>query len=111
MLNWSVKEERRRWRRQWLREPVRMISDTGVVDGFGLRVSEGGMYLFAAADLAVGTRVEIEFKKPHAREFSRRSAVIRNRVVYLYGLEFVLQPSAAKAAAKKAPLGTPEGVP
>jgi hypothetical protein len=88
-----------------------MISDTGVVDGFGLRVSEGGMYLFAAADLAVGTRVEIEFKKPHAREFSRRSAVIRNRVVYLYGLEFVLQPSAAKAAAKKAPLGTPEGVP
>lgn len=89
MLNWSVKEERRRWRRQWLREPVRMISDTGVVDGFGLRVSEGGMYLFAVADFELGARIEIEFIKPHSGEPSRRSGIVRNRMVYLYGVEFV----------------------
>lgn len=85
----TTKQERRRWRRHWLREPVRILSDTGVIDGFGLRVSEGGMYLFAVADLDLGARLQVEFKKPHSGESSLRPAVVRNRVVYLYGLEFL----------------------
>ena len=91
MPNWRVREERRRWRRHWLKAPVRIISDGGVVEGFGLRVSNGGMYLFAVADFEVGTRVAVEFTNPRSGEPSRCSAIVRNRVVYLYGVEFVLQ--------------------
>ena len=59
------------------------------MDGYGLRVSEGGMYLFAVADFELGARVEVEFIKPHSGEPSRCSGVVRNRMVYLYGVEFV----------------------
>ncbi|HLX74833.1 MAG TPA: PilZ domain-containing protein [Terriglobales bacterium] len=89
MPNRSLKQERRRWRRHWLKAPVRIISDAGVIDGFGLRVSEGGMYLFALADFEVGARLEVEFKHPHSGQPSRCSGLVRNRVVYLYGVEFV----------------------
>ncbi|HKU23579.1 MAG TPA: PilZ domain-containing protein [Terriglobales bacterium] len=89
MRNWRVKQERRRWRRHWLKAPVRIISDAGMIDGFGLRVSEGGMYLFAVADFEVGARLDVEFKHPHSGQPSRCSGLVRNRVVYLYGLEFV----------------------
>ena len=89
MLNWTTQDERRRWRRHWLKAPVRIAGPTGVMDGYGLRVSEGGMYLFAVADFEMGARVEIEFKKPHSGERTHRSGIVRNRVVYLYGVEFV----------------------
>lgn len=89
MPHWPIRRERRRWRRHWLRAPVRIFSDAGVIDGYGLRVSEGGMYLFAVADFELGARIEIEFMKPHSGEPSRRSSVVRNRMVYLYGVEFV----------------------
>lgn len=89
MLNQPEKRERRRFRRHWLKTPVRITSEGGIIDGFGLRVSDGGMYLFAVADFSLGARVEVEFKSPHSGEASRFPAVIRNRVVYLYGVEFV----------------------
>lgn len=84
-----VKQERRRFRRHWLKAPVRITSEGGVIDGFGLRVSEGGMYLFAVADLPPGSLVQVEFTQPHSGERSRCSGVVRNRVVYLYGVEFM----------------------
>ncbi len=89
MTNQVLRQERRRFRRHWLKAPVRITSEGGVIDGYGLRVSEGGMYLFAVADLALGARVEVEFKSPHSGEPSRCSGVVRNRVVYLYGVECV----------------------
>ena|SRR5579864_858524 len=89
MPNWTIRRERRRWRRHWLKAPVRIFSDAGVIDGYGLRVSEGGMYLFAVADFEVGARLEVEFIKPHSGEPSRCTGVVRNRMVYLYGVEFV----------------------
>lgn len=104
MPNWLIKEERRRWRRHWLRQPVRILNDEGAIDGFGLRVSEGGMYLFAVADFPVGTRVEVEFTNPRSQESRRCPGVVRNRVVYLYGLEFVREEAPAhlwKASAAK----------
>lgn len=95
MPNWLMREERRRWRRHWLRQSVRILSDEGAIDGFGLRVSEGGMYLFAVADFPVGTRVEVEFTNPRSHESRRCPGVVRNRVVYLYGLEFVREEAPA----------------
>ena len=84
---------------------MRIVSDAGVIDAFSLRVSEGGMYLFAVADFEVGTRLEVEFKQPHSGGLSRCSGVVRNRVVYLYGVEFVqdkAQPSRGHAIAARA---------
>jgi hypothetical protein len=104
MPYWPFREERRRWRRHWLKAPVRIFSGAGQVEGFGLRVSEGGMYLFAVADLDVGTRVEIEFTPSHSGEPRRCSAIVRNRVVYLYGMEFV--PSQAHARAHQAAMSS-----
>ncbi|HEV2116144.1 MAG TPA: PilZ domain-containing protein [Terriglobales bacterium] len=89
MPSHSIKGERRRWRRHWLRAPVRITTDLGVVEGYGLRVSEGGMYLFAVADLAPQSVVEIEFTHPHSGEPRQRAGIVRNRMVYLYGVEFV----------------------
>jgi hypothetical protein len=37
----------------------------------------------------VGARLDVEFKHPHSGQPSRCSGLVRNRVVYLYGLEFV----------------------
>jgi hypothetical protein len=89
MPSQPIKGERRRWRRHWLKAPVRITNDHGVIEGFGLRVSEGGMYLFAVADLEPESVVEVEFTNPHSGEPSRCTAIVRNRVVYLYGLEFL----------------------
>lgn len=85
---------------------MRIFSDAGVIDGYGLRVSEGGMYLFAVADFELGARVEIEFIKPHSGEPSRRSGVVRNRMVYLYGVEFVhaQEPSGSRQRVPEAPI-------
>ncbi len=89
MSNQLAKRERRRFHRHWLKAPVRIVSEGGVIDGFGLRVSEGGMYLFAVADLPPGSLVEVEFNQPHSGKRSRCPGVVRNRVVYLYGVEFM----------------------
>ena len=95
MSEWPEKQERRRWRRHWLNAPVRITSDAGVAEGFGFQVSEGGIYLFALADLEPGTHVEIEYKKPKSGERTRCFGLVRTRVVYLYVVEFFRNPSPA----------------
>lgn len=89
MSNLLIRRERRRWSRHWLKAPVRITTDHGLVEGFGLRVSEGGMYLFAVADLAPESVVKVEFINPNSGEPRQRAGIVRNRVVYLYGLEFL----------------------
>lgn len=95
MSDWPEKQERRRWRRHWLNAPVRILSDAGVAEGFGFQVSEGGIYLFALADLEAGTHVVVEYKKPKSGERTRCSGLVRRRVVYLYVVEFLRNPSQA----------------
>ncbi len=46
--------ERRRWKRHWLNAPIRLFTDSTVIDGRSIRLSEGGIYLFALANLAPG---------------------------------------------------------
>jgi PilZ domain len=81
--------EKRRWRRSSLNAPVRILTPTLVIDGFGIKVSEGGMYLFAAANLPIGETVGVEFRTPNSQNLVRSFGMIRSRAVYLYGLEFV----------------------
>ncbi len=80
--------ERRRWKRQWFNGSVRLFSPSAHIDGLGITVSPGGMYLFAIADLPVGTRLTVEFQPPYARETVMVSGTIRHRTIYLYGVEF-----------------------
>jgi len=85
----SENRGKRRWQRSSLNAPVRILTDTLTIDGFGIKVSEGGMYLFAAANLPIGETVGVEFKAPNSESLVRALGTIRSRAVYLYGLEFV----------------------
>jgi hypothetical protein len=93
MANFPIRQERRRWKRHWLNAPVRILSDRGVMEGFGLHVSEGGMYLFAVADFEPGTQLDIEYRKPKTGERTRSSGVVQRRMVYLYAVEFLRNSS------------------
>ena len=55
----------------------------------GVRLSEGGICLFAAANLPIGSQVKVEFKNPRTDEPVRVRGKVRNRAVYLYGVEFL----------------------
>lgn len=89
MLLKQANRGKRRWRRSSLNAPVRILTGALIVDGFGIKVSEGGMYFFAVANLRIGEAVEVEFKTPGEQKLVRALGMIRTRAVYLYGLEFV----------------------
>jgi PilZ domain len=84
---------RRRWQRFPFDASVRLVVDHSVektvVDGRGVRFSEGGICLFAAANLPVGSQVKVEFRTPYNDEPVRVRGKVRNRSVYLYGVEFL----------------------
>ncbi len=89
---------RRRWERYPFDASVRVVVDqskvnhsdeTTIVDARGVHFSEGGLCLFAAANLPVGSQVKVEFKNPHTDEPVRVRGKVRNRSVYLYGVEFL----------------------
>jgi len=64
-------------------------TETTVVDGRGVHFSEGGLCLFAAANLPVGSQVKVEFRTPFTDEPLQVRGKVRNRSVYLYGVEFL----------------------
>jgi len=86
----ELKRERRRWVRYKFYAPVRIsfegANHSPMIEGRCLKLSEGGMSIFAAANVAVGTRVRIEF--PASQERGPVIGTIRNRMVYLYGVEY-----------------------
>jgi len=83
--------ERRRWKRHWLNAPIRLFTDSTVIDGRSIRLSEGGIYLFALANLAPGDEIRIEYPASESDEPLSRSGVVRNRAIYLYGIEFLAE--------------------
>ena len=82
------KVERRRWKRHWINTPIRVLTDSAVIDGRGIRLSEGGVYVFALANLVPGDEIKVEYAAPVSGEQLSRSGVVRNRAIYLYGIEF-----------------------
>jgi len=84
--------EQRRWERHPFSEQIRVLHSTAggetIIHGRGVRLSKGGICLFAAADLPLGTQIQIEFEtSPQGR--IQIPGKVRNRQVYLYGIEFV----------------------
>jgi hypothetical protein len=53
-------------------------------------MSAGGICLFALANLAVGAQIDVEFVDPGCGKPARVSGIVRNRLVYLYGVEFLI---------------------
>jgi hypothetical protein len=83
----------RRWPRLKIRVPVTVIirrpNKTVYVDGRGTDLNEGGIAVFAGAELGVGEEVEISFTPPYHGEPLVARTIVRNRRGYTYGMEFV----------------------
>lgn len=88
-------EDRRRSHRLWASVPVLIRSGGLRIDGLSINISEGGMFLFAAAKLSPGIRIEIEFRRPHSKELVRATGAVRRRALYLYGIEFLNDDAAS----------------
>jgi PilZ domain len=78
--------------------PIRVIagdlSSADVILGRGTKLSAGGICFFALANLAIGSRIDVELIESLCDKPMRVSGVIRNRVVYLYGVEFLINQPA-----------------
>jgi len=74
--------------------PIRVVADDltdiGVIPGRGTKMSKGGICLFALANLAIGAQIDVELMDSHRGTSVRVSGIVRNRVVYLYGVEFLI---------------------
>jgi hypothetical protein len=81
--------DQRRSARHWIATPVHILMGKSRIEGTTLNLSEHGMYMFTAANIALGSEIEIVFQPPEAEEPLQVSAIIRRKVVYLYGIEFV----------------------
>ncbi len=81
-------EERRSFRRHWAAIPVVVRYRDACIEGVSINLSEGGMYLFAAAHLPIGSPIELEYRPQNAKQLVSVSATVRRRALYLYGVEF-----------------------
>ena len=88
-------KDRRQSYRQWVAVPVLMRHRGSRIEGLSINISEGGMYLFAAANLLPGTQIEIEFCPPESKELVRTCGAVRRRALYLYAIEFLNEDAAS----------------
>src|SRR5712691_5120426 len=87
----------RRWPRYKVNVPIRVIIQSAmkatIIDGRGTSLSEGGMAMFASAELRPGDQVAVEFTPPYSAPPIRVEARICNRQGYTYGVEFLTDSS------------------
>ena len=90
--------DKRRWERRLVDVPIRVIagdlSSSDVILGRGTKLSAGGICLFALANLAIGSHIDVELIESLCDKPIRVRGVIRNRLVYLYGVEFLINQPA-----------------
>ena len=79
----------RRSRRQWINTSVQVFAGSAQLNALGINLSDGGMGLFAVANLPVGSEIQIEFILPKTKTPVRTAAMVRHRALYLYGIEFL----------------------
>ena len=68
---------------------MEVFTDSAQVKAVGVNISEGGMCLFAVANLHIGSPIEVAFRKPESRERVHLHGTVRHRALYLYGVEFL----------------------
>ena len=84
-----TKPDRRRWKRYWFNGSIQVTSGSRRIDALGIQVSRGGIYLFAIADLPIGTEIKVAFTEPRSQQRIEVIGTVRHRAVYLYGVEFL----------------------
>jgi hypothetical protein len=93
-LNRQPAGDKRRWERRLVDLTIRVVADalpgTAVIPGRGTKLSAGGICLFALANLAIGSQIDVELVDSHYVTPVRVSGIVRNRIVYLYGVEFLI---------------------
>lgn len=86
------KSAERQWPRFKVDFSVRLLVNAQggktLVQGRGHDLGEGGMAVYAAAELSEGQQIQIEFTPPYSRKPLTLSAVVRDRSGNRYGLEF-----------------------
>src|SRR5690242_3861094 len=85
--------DRRRSERRWITVPVEIWVGKALIEGTTLNLSENGMYLFTAANIPLGSNIEVVFHPSHEESPIHVSAIVRRKVVYLYGIEFLRESS------------------
>lgn|SRR5690348_6286707 len=103
-----TKPDRRRWKRYWFNGSIQVTSGGRRIDGLGIQVSRGGMYLFAIADLPMGAEVKLAFTEPPSQQWVEVLGTVRHRAVYLYGVEFLREQSEARAVSDFDEIGNQE---
>jgi PilZ domain len=94
----DVSEERRRWHRYQFAVPVRVTiekpRDATLVDTRACEMNDGGITIYAKAELSIGTEAKIEFA-PASFDFPLTlKGVVRNRAGGQYGVEFLVTSAA-----------------
>ena len=97
----SAPPNTRRWQRHPIDLPVRILPSNGisqtVLPGRGSEISEGGMSLYVGIHLEPGDLMEVEFETPYC---ARVKGIVRSRVGYCFGLEFLTPLLAGDKSAK-----------
>ena len=81
--------DQRRSPRHWIATPVHILMGKSRIEGTTLNLSEHGMYMFTAANIPLGSELEIVFQPQEEEEPVQVSGIVRRKVVYLYGIEFL----------------------
>ena len=81
--------------RHWVAVPVLIRHRGSRIEGVSINISDGGIYLFAAANLSLGTQVEIEFRPPKSTHEICTRGTVRRRALYLYAIEFLIDDAAS----------------
>jgi len=89
ILKRNYKRDRRRQKRQLLNTSVHVFTGSAQVDALGINLSDVGMYMFALANLPLGSQIQVEFLPPRCKEVVRLCGTVRHRALYLYGIEFL----------------------
>lgn len=93
-LNRQPLKDKRRWERCLVDVPIRVVPDdptgTGAILGRGTKMSAGGICLFTLANLALGAQIDVEITDSRCGTPVRVSGIVRNRIVYLYGVESLI---------------------
>ena len=89
----AVFDSVRRWPRYRLEVPVRVLARKGdktlITQGRGNELNEGGMAVFAGAELRLREEIAVEFTPPYSNQPIRVRCMVRDRKGYVYGLEFL----------------------
>jgi hypothetical protein len=85
----------RRWPRYQISVPVIVAIKRGdktvLANGRGTELNEGGLAVFASAELTIGEEIEISFTPPYNNTPIEVRCQVRNRHGYTYGVEFLTE--------------------